>query len=155
MHRSSLWLVASAMLLAAPLSASAQDADGQVRAAMARYNTAFTAKDLTTLKSLLASDIVLYEHSVRNIGIDDVWENHLKPEIIEFQNATSRFTDVRVSATDKMALVTREYEIEATMNGKPISAKGHETMVWVLRDGRWVISHIHYSHPCPRPAAGE
>lgn len=133
--------------------ATAQSPESDVRAAVERYNAAFTTKDLTSLKALLADDIVLYEHSVRNIGLADVWDNHLRPEVEAFQNTTANFSNVRVSATSDMALVTREYSIQATMNGKAIDARGNETMVWVRRNARWVVAHIHYSHPCPRPAA--
>lgn len=133
--------------------ATAQSPEFDVRAAVERYNAAFTTKDLTALKALLADDIVLYEHSVRNIGLADVWDNHLRPEVEAFQNTTASFTNVRVNATSDMALVTREYSIQATMNGKAIDARGNETMVWVRRNARWVVAHIHYSHPCPRPAA--
>lgn len=133
--------------------ATAQSPESDVRAAVERYNAAFTTKDLTALKALLADDIVLYEHSVRNIGLADVWDNHLRPEVEAFQNTTASFTNVRVNATSDMALVTREYSIQATMNGKAIDARGNETMVWVRRNARWVVAHIHYSHPCPRPAA--
>ena len=142
-------------LLAASTPLTAQTPDAQVRAAVERYNAAFTTRDLPTLKALLAEDIVLYEHSVRNIGLADVWENHLRPEVEAFENTTARFTNVRVTSTPGMALVTREYAIHATMNGKPIDAQGNETMVWVRRDARWVVTHIHYSHPCPRPALAQ
>lgn len=150
MTRHFLPLVLGITLLGrAPLSA--QTPDAQVRAAVERYNAAFTTKDLAGLKSLLTDDIVLYEHSVRNIGLADVWENHLRPEVAAFENTVARFTNVRVTAAGDMALVTREYSIQATMKGKPIDAKGNETMVWVRRDSRWLVAHIHYSHPCPRP----
>ena len=148
-------LVLGLGLLYACAPLSAQTPDAQVRAAVERYNAAFTTRDLPALKALLAEDIVLYEHSVRNIGLADVWENHLRPEVEAFENTTARFTDVRVTATPEMALVTREYAIHATMKGKPIDAKGNETMVWVRRDARWVVAHIHYSHPCPRPAPAQ
>ena len=131
--------------------AAAQSPETAVRAAVEAYNSAMLTKNLPALKALLAPDIVLYEHSVRNIGLDDVWEHHLKPEVSAFENMRAEFTDVRVSATAEMALVTRQYSIQAMMNGKPIDAKGNETMVWVHREGAWRVAHIHYSHPCPRP----
>ncbi|MDX2060066.1 MAG: nuclear transport factor 2 family protein [Gemmatimonadales bacterium] len=136
---------------APPIDAQVQPAEAAVRAAIEAYNRAFTGKDLSSLKALLAPDIVLYEHSVRNVGLDDVWENHLRPEVTEFEHVTAEFSDVRVSATADMALVLRQYRIRATMKGRPIDARGNETMVWVRRDGAWRVAHIHYSHPCPRP----
>ena len=130
----------------------AQSPEPQVRAAVESYNRAFVQKDLPALKALLAPDIVLYEHSVKNIGIDDVLENHLKPEVSAFEGTKADFSDVRVWATSEMALVTRLYAITATMKGRAIDARGNETMTWVRRDGAWKVVHIHYSHPCPRPA---
>ena len=144
-------LVVTVVATLATRPALAQTPEQQVRTAVDAYNRAFTQKDLSSLKALLAPDIVLYEHSVKNIGIDDVWENHLRPEVSEFEDMRASFTDVRVSATADMALVTRQYAIAATMKGKPIEAKGNETMVWSKRDGSWKVTHIHYSKPCALP----
>lgn len=152
-------MVLSVMLGLPPISpAQAQgrspSGEADVRAAVDAYNRAFLTKDLVALKSLLAPDVVLYEHSVRNIGLEDVWEHHLRPEVSAFQDTRADFTDVRVWVEGGVALVTRQYSIRATMDGKPLDARGNETMGWALRDGKWRVVHIHYSHPCPRPATG-
>lgn len=139
-----------ALLVAAVVPAAAQNPEAEVRAAVDRYNSAFVNKDLPALKALLAPDIVLYEHSVRNIGLDDVWEHHLKPEVQAFTDTKAEFTDVRVWVAGDVALVTRQYSIRAVMDGRPIDARGNETMGWMRRDGQWKAIHIHYSHPCPR-----
>lgn len=143
-------IVLIAVLAAGPVTAQT-DAEAQVRAAVDRYNTALVERDLVTLKALLAPDVILYEHSVRNIGLDDVWDNHLRPEVEAFEHTQAEFSDVQVWASPAMALVTRQYRIQATMRGRPIDARGNETMGWALRDGAWKVVHIHYSHPCPRP----
>ncbi len=140
-------------LFTAPVPAVAQSAaEAGVRRAVERYNRAFATKDLPGLKGLLADDIVLYEHSVRNLGLADVWENHLRPEVQAFEGMQADFTEQRIWASDSTAIVTRQYAIRATMNGRPIDARGNETMGWVLRHGEWKVVHIHYSHPCPRPS---
>jgi ketosteroid isomerase-like protein len=51
-----------------------------------------------------------------------------------------------------VALVARQYSIQATMSGRPVDARGNETMGWRRRRGAWQVVHIHYSHPCPRPS---
>jgi ketosteroid isomerase-like protein len=147
-----LRLTALTGLIVWPVVGSAQGAEQRVLAAVESYNRAFVGKDLAALKDLLAQDVVLYEHSVRNIGLDDVWENHLRPEVAAFEGTKADFTDVRVWVSNDLALVTRNYAITATMNGRAIDARGNETMGWALRDGAWKVVHIHYSHPCPRPA---
>ena len=135
-----------------PTLGVAQNREAEVRAAMERYNAALVAGDLPALKALLAPDIILYEHSVRNIGLEDVWENHLRPEVEGFKNTKAAFTDVRVWVDGDVALVTRQYSIQATMNEKPVDARGNETMGWKRTGKGWQVVHIHYSHPCPRPA---
>ncbi len=139
------------MVLLAPAAASAQAApEAEIRVAVERYNQAMITKDLAGLKAMLAPDVVLYEHSVRNIGLEDVWEHHLRPEVAGFEGMQAEFTDLRVWAGGDVAVVTRQYRIQATMNGRPIDASGNETMGWTKRDGGWKVIHIHYSHPCPR-----
>jgi ketosteroid isomerase-like protein len=155
-HAGSAARAASATCLAvglavAPLPAQ-QSAESDLRAAVERYNQAFLGKDLVALKALLAPDVILYEHSVKNIGLDDVWENHLRPEVEAFENTKGEFTDVRVWVSGDVALVTRQYSIQAVMRGRNIDARGNESMGWARRDGQWKVIHIHYSHPCPRPA---
>jgi len=124
-----------------------------VDAALAKYDQAFRGKDVATIRNLLADDVLLYEHSVRNVGLADVFDNHLKPEISEFEDMKAEFTDVRITPGGNMALVTRQYKIEGKMRGRDITAAGNETMVWKKVGSEWKIAHIHYSHPCPRPAA--
>lgn len=133
------------------LSLGAQESS--LQAALEKYNQAFRSKDVETVKSLLAPDVLLYEHSVRNDGLQDVFENHLKPEILEFQDLQLDFSDVRISPSADLGLVTRQYRVRGKLGERMIDATGNETMVWKMVGGQWRIAHIHYSHPCPRPPA--
>lgn len=142
-----LWV--GLVLSGAVISLGAQESS--LKAAMEKYNQAFRSKDVETVKSLLAPDVLLYEHSVRNDGLQDVFENHLKPEILEFQDLQLDFSDVRISSGADLALVTRQYRIRGKLGERIIDATGNETMVWKTVGGQWRIAHIHYSHPCPRP----
>ncbi|MGQ0702241.1 MAG: YybH family protein [Gemmatimonadales bacterium] len=117
-----------ALILGLGTAASAQSPEAEVRAAVDRYNAAFLGKDLPALRELLAADIILYEHSVRNIGVEDVWNNHLRPEVEAFQDMKGEFADVHVWVSGDVALVTRQYSIQATMRGRAIDARGNETM---------------------------
>jgi len=155
-HRTPRMAVALGLALTVCGRALAQGGqEAEVRAAVDQYNAALLSRDLPALKAMLAPDIVLYEHSVQNIGLNDVWENHLRPEVEAFEDPRGEFTDVRIWTAGAMALVTRQYRIQAVMRGRPIDARGNETMVWSRREGAWRVVHIHYSHPCPRPPAGQ
>lgn len=147
-------LLALPLLAAFPDAGRAQDAGADLRAAIEAYDQAFRSKDLDALHAMLADDVVLYEHSVQNIGKADVWDHHLRPELEAFQDMTSAFTEVRVWASTDAGFVTRQYSIQANMRGRAIDARGNETQGWVKRDGLWLLAHVHWSHPCPRPAGG-
>ncbi len=138
-------------LIAVTTPTEAQDAASirAVKQALARYDAAFRTKDLATIRSLLSEDVLLYEHSVRNDGRKEVFEKHLKPEILEFEDMEIEFSDVRITASDDLALVTRSYVLRGKYEGRTIDARGNETMAWKKTDGDWRIVHIHYSHPCP------
>jgi ketosteroid isomerase-like protein len=125
--------------------------DSKLQAAIEKYDRAVQTKDVETVKTLLAPDVLLYEHSVRNDGLQDVFENHLKPEITEFENMKMEFIDVRLISGTDLALLTRQYKIQGKLGGREINATGNETLVWKHIGSDWKIVHIHYSHACPRP----
>lgn len=127
--------------------------DASFQAALAKYDQAFRTKDTDTVRGLLAPDVLLYEHSVRNDGLEDVFENHLKPEIAGFEDLKVEFSDVRVTSAEGIAVVTRQYKIQGQLRGRDINATGNETMSWKKIGNEWRVFHIHYSHPCPRPPA--
>ena len=149
------WVIPVGLLLVLAATSQAQTpaVDSQLKAAIEKYEQAFRSKDVETVKGLLAPDVLLYEHSVRNDGLQDVFENHLKPEILEFQDLQLGFSDVRITPGTDLALVTRQYRVRGKLGERTIDATGNETMVWKKVAGSWKIAHIHYSHPCPRPAS--
>jgi len=146
-------LFAMAMILFCGSFFTVSAQDTSFKAALEKYDRAFRAKDTEIIKGLLAPDVLLYEHSVRNDGLQDVFENHLKPEIVEFEDLQLEFSGLRVTSGTDLALVTRQYTIRGKLRGRYIDATGNETMVWKKTGPEWRIAHIHYSHPCPRPPA--
>lgn len=150
--RAWMWVFAVVVVLGLSSRAQAPAADAQLKAAIEKYDRAVQAKDVETVRGLLAPEVLLYEHSVRNDGLQDVFENHLKPEITEFEDMKMEFSDVRTTLGSDLALLTRQYKIQGKLRGREINAGGNETMVWKRTGPDWKIIHIHYSHPCPRPS---
>ena len=114
------------------------------------YDQAVARKDVETVRALLAPELLLYEHIVRNDGAKDAFENHLKPEILEGDGLQLSFSDLRITASSGLALVTRQYRVRGSYKGKAIDSTGNETEGCKKTDGLWKIIHIHYSHACPR-----
>ena len=146
-------LLACLLVAPTPLMAPAQGEDASVQKALNAYDQAVARKDVETVRNLLAPEILLYEHSARNDGAKDAFENHLKPEILEGDRLQLSFSDLRITASSELALITRQYRVRGTVEGKAIDSAGNETQVWKKADGQWKIIHIHFSHVCPRPIA--
>lgn len=144
-------LLAFLLMSVLPLVAPASSEEDSVRKALRAYDEAVAKKDVETVRTFLAPELLLYEHSVRNDGANDAFENHLKPEILEGDGLQLSFSDVRVTASSGLALVTRQYQVKGTFQGKAVDSTGNETQVWKQSDSQWKVIHIHYSHACPRP----
>ena len=144
-------LIAVAVIIFVGVVLQSQAQDASLKVAIEKYDQAVRGRDVEAVKSLLAPDVLLYEHSVRNDGLQDVFENHLKPEILESKDLQLDFSDVRVTPGTDLALVTRQYRIRGEKGDKVIDATGNETMAWKKVNSQWKISHIHYSHACPKP----
>lgn len=146
-------LLVCVLTAALPLLALANGEEDSVRKALGAYDQAIAKKDVETVRTLLAPEILLYEHSVRNDGAKDAFENHLKEEMLEADGLQLSFSDIRVTANSGLALVTRQYQVKGTFQGKAVDSIGNETQVWKQTDGQWKIIHIHYSHACPKTKA--
>ena len=144
-------LLAFLLFAVLPLVAPASSEEDSVRKALRSYDEAVAKKDVETVRTLLAPEMLLYEHSVRNDGAKDAFENHLKPEILEADALRLSFSNVRVTTNSGLALVTRQYQVKGTFQGKAVDSTGNETQVWKQTDGQWKLIHIHYSHACPKP----
>jgi ketosteroid isomerase-like protein len=141
------------LLVVTPLALVAQNEKTSVEKALQAYDQAVAKKDVETVRQLLAPDLLVYEHSVRNDGAQDAFENHLKPEILDTEGLQLSFSDLRVTTSSGLALVTRQYRVKGRSEGKAFDSTGNETLVWKRMDGQWKIIHIHYSHACPKAKA--
>ena len=126
---------------------SVSDSASDIHAALKKYDMAFQTRDLTVMKQMFAEDIVLYEQGTHNSGRDDVMNRHLGPELLSFQELSAKYSGLRVQESSTMATVTRQFSIQAKRQNRPLFFQGCETQSWELREGRWLITHIHYSFP--------
>ena len=145
--------LAFTLTVALPVCALTNSDEDAVRKALDVCDQAVAKKDVDAVRAMLAPEILLYEHSVRNDGAKDAFENHLKPEILEGDGLQLSFYDLRVTATSGLTLITRQYRVLGKFEGKAVDSKGNETQVWEKKDGGWKIIHIHFSHACPKTNA--
>jgi ketosteroid isomerase-like protein len=131
------------------------DEAAAIQAWLKGYDAAFNAKDLEKLASFYHPDVTIYEGGGINNGWADYRDNHLGPEVKEFQNLLFSHSKTRVHLLpgQQTAYATSEYSLKAKIGERDIDARGLETLVLVKNaDGAWKIRHAHTSsRPVARP----
>lgn len=133
-------------------------ADKAITAWLAEYDDAFNAKSLDRLAAFYHPDVTIFEGGGVNIGWVDYRDNHIGPELKEFENLRFSHQNIAVhqlSRTGDAAYVTSEYALKARVNGRDIDSGGLETLV-LVKDaaGAWKIRHSHTSAKRRAPAGG-
>lgn len=110
------------------------------------YRTAMEARSLERLASTMDADLVVLEGTHTNVGWVDYRDNHIGPEMKEWQDfVTQTATVVDAIVAGDVAYAATESTYRIVTAGKPIVLDATET--FVLRKGRsgWRIRHIHIS----------
>ena len=137
----------AALVLAGVVQAADEVAD--IRTFLEAYDRAFAAKDLERLATLYHPDVTIFEGGGVNRGWADYRDNHLGPELAEFEGLEFIHREVApnpLGSEGRIAYVTSEYHLKATVKGRAIDATGLETLVLARDDrGAWRIRHSHTS----------
>lgn len=138
-------------------AASADDQSEAIKKWFESYDAAFNAKDLARLAAFYDPEVTIFEGGGVNRGWADYRDNHLGPELKEFEGLQFSHSAVTPRVLDKegkLAYVTAEYSIKAKVKDRSIDGGGLATYVLVrAQDGAWRIRHSHTSsrrRPAPQ-----
>jgi ketosteroid isomerase-like protein len=112
----------------------------------AKYDEAFTAKNLERLGTMYHPDVTVYEGGGINTGWADYRDRHLGPELKSFNNLKFAHANVKAQMLGAdAAYVTADYSLARTVNEREVKSGGLATYILIRQDGRWVIRHSHTS----------
>jgi ketosteroid isomerase-like protein len=146
-------------LAAVVLGGTVQAADeaAEIRTFLEAYDRAFVAKDLDRLAAFYHPDVTIFEGGGINRGWADYRDNHLGPELADFEGLEFVHRDVTpklFGSGGPVAYVTSEYHLKARVKDRQIDGAGIETLVLVRDDkGAWKIRHSHTSSRRRPPAS--
>jgi ketosteroid isomerase-like protein len=142
-------VLALATLVALPVRAGERDQGEAIRKWLQSYDAALNAKDLDRLGGFYHPDVTIFEGGSTNDGWADYRDNHLGPELEEFQKLEFSHFNVKthpLGRDGRAAYVTAEYRLKARIEDREIDAAGLETLVLARDDtGGWRIRHSHTS----------
>lgn len=144
-------LLSSFLLVGSPLRAQgdaahagqdAADAQHEVVAVLEATFAATESADYAALDELFAEDVTIIEGAGINRTWADYRDNHLKPELEEFESFSYQPREIEARVIGDWAWAIFEYDLEIKMGEREIDRVGRGTAILERRDGRWVIQHM-------------
>lgn len=150
---------------AVPSFASERGAVQEIKRWLESFDAALSTRDVARLAPFYDPDVTIFEGGETNDGWADYRDNHIGPELREFERLEFSRTNVRphlLGSGGRTAYVASEYRITGRASGQDVDASGLETLI-LVKDGQgaWRIRHSHTSSrrrpvpattsPSPRP----
>lgn len=127
------------------LASSSAFADSDPLATVSSFHDALSKGDRTAALAELSESVLIYESGHVERSRNEYASHHLGSDMA-FSQAVSRKvlkSDVRVAGD--LAVITQETETSGRYKDKDVHLIGVETTVLTRTDGRWSISHVHWS----------
>jgi uncharacterized protein (TIGR02246 family) len=138
------FLLITILLSALSGLALAQNREADIKDFFKAYDAAFNAKDLAKLATMYHADVTIFEGAGINRGWVDYRDNHLGPELRNFQDLQFAHSNIVVHALgDSSAYVTADYTIKYKTGERSVDSGGIATHILVREQGAWKIRHSH------------
>jgi len=109
--------------------------------------------DLVALDSLYAGDsLLVIEGAGINRGWTDYRDNHLAPELKEFQNFRYRPFEIEARVSGDLAWVTYRYALTADVEERKVDVVCHGSAILERRGNRWVVRLTQTASRARRPS---
>lgn len=139
------------VLVSTPLTSVAQTPADEVRAEVVAFNAAYERNELDAYFGYYADDATLWFNAGR-VNLGDYRKDWYKL-IADGGAVTKNFLSdiqIQMGPGDSSAIATYALDVLTRMpDGNVTNDKAHESDVWFKRDGKWRISHIHYTVETP------
>ena len=132
-------------LIVLVIGAMAQDNTTAVQTVLEQYAQAVREKNLAAIEAVVdtSNHFTVFEGGHVNNGWKEYRDTHLAPELKMFRAVDYRFSNIEVTADNRLAVATLNYSIAVELKDRKIAASGVGTFVLVQTESGWKIRHIH------------
>tara|TARA_R110001606_G_scaffold288212_4_gene436371 strand:- start:3374 stop:3862 length:489 start_codon:yes stop_codon:yes gene_type:complete len=127
---------------ASPFFVNADSAPGKTVSA---FHQALASNDADTARSLLADDVLIFEGGGIERSADEYASHHMLADMKYIAALKSTTLEHQVNIMGDMAVSVSRSKTTGSYKGKDVDYEGMETMLLQKNDGKWKISHIHWS----------
>ena len=123
------------------------DQSAAVTETLKKYAAAVQSKSVAEVeKYVVTTDaFTIFEGSHTNLGWADYRDNHLGPELKEFNSIQYQYRDIKSHAENGIGFATFKYHIAVSMESRDIEVDGLGTAILVNTGQGWKIQHMHTS----------
>jgi len=112
---------------------------------VSQFHHALKVGDITLVKSLLSSDVLIYESGHAERSSLEYASGHLLSDIKYLSSVQSELIEHQVKVNGNIAVSTSRSKIKKTSDGEVTEYISMETILVSKIDGKWLITHIHWS----------
>jgi len=108
------------------------------------FHQALESGDKAKARSLMADDVLIFEGGVER-SADQYANHHMLADMKYLAVVETKTIEHQVSISGEMALSVSRSKTTGNYKNKPVDYEGLETIVLNLSEGKWKITHIHWS----------
>jgi ketosteroid isomerase-like protein len=113
--------------------------------AVVAFHQALQSGDKAKARSLLVDDVLMFEGGVER-SADQYAKHHMLADMQYLAAVDTKSLEHQVTISGNMALSISRSKTTGNYQDKAVDYEGLETMVLNQSDGKWKISHIHWSN---------
>lgn len=114
--------------------------------ALRDFQLALKNGDADAVLAQLADDVLILEGKGVERSKQQYASHHLQADIKYLQHIKTALLEQKLITSDEIVVSISRRQFTGTFKDKVIDRTGNETITLQLVDGRWLITHIHWSH---------
>ncbi|MCG2583915.1 nuclear transport factor 2 family protein [Massilia sp. TS11] len=133
------------LLIATALLSMPVWAEETPQSALDAFHAALQSGQRNEALARLAPQVLIYESGYTERSREAYASHHLGDDIAFARETQRKRLQQSVSLGEQLAVVTEESETSGSYKGKAVHSFDLETAVLEKQNGRWVITHLHWS----------
>jgi len=119
--------------------------DADAAQVVKQFHTALRNSDTELAKSVLSDDVLIYESGTAERSSEEYAAGHMKADMQYLATISSEIIEHQVKVSGDLAISTARFKNLRTVAGRNRESISMETIVVSKIDGKWFITHIHWS----------
>ncbi len=119
--------------------------DTEAAQVVKQFHTALRTSDTDLARSVLSNDVLIYESGTAERSAEEYAAGHMKADMQYLATISSEIIEHQIKVNADLAISTAQFKNTRTVAGRSRESISMETIVVSKIDGKWLITHIHWS----------